>query len=116
MFCNVGFVIIVGLEFRGNVIVNTYPGVPETVKYAACTVPVTIGSVTPPTTVRVGVEEGLNATVPGVVVTARFPKFMSVTLSIPIGVTIVAVTVAFLVICAYVLLDKIINMNAIVNT
>lgn len=66
---------------------------------AAVTVPAVDGNVTPPVAERV--PAGVNTTVPAVDdCTATFPKFMSTSLVMLIGVTIVAVAVAVAVSCA----------------
>jgi hypothetical protein len=81
------------------------------VKDAAVTVPVVVGSVTPPVLVRP--PAGVSTTVPPVVdCTATLPKFISTVLEMLIGVTIVAVAVAVAVSCActHVAMPAIINV------
>jgi hypothetical protein len=69
------------------------------VKFAAATVPVVAGSVTPP--VKVRVLAGANTTVPpDVGDTAMLPKFMLVTRAIVIGVMMFADALAVAVACA----------------
>lgn len=76
----------------GRVIVNDEVPVPVTLKEAAETVPVVAGKVTPPVLVRTPAVE--RTTVPAVVPTAMFPKFMSTDLAIAIGVMMVAEALA----------------------
>jgi hypothetical protein len=70
------------------------PACPVTVKAAAETVPVVAGKVQPPVTVRIGARVAGRTTVPGAVLTAMLPKFMSPALAMAIGVIIVADAVA----------------------
>jgi hypothetical protein len=94
----------------GNVIVYVYPEVPLTVKEAAVTVPAVVGNVTPPVAVRV--PAGASTTVPAVVdCTATLPKFISTSLTILIGVTMVAVAVADAVSCPWTVVARHANVN-----
>jgi len=75
------------------------PASPVTVKDAAVIVPgVAARNDTPPVADRV--PAGVRTTVPTEAFTATFPKFMSTSLEIAMGVTIVAVAVAEAVTCA----------------
>jgi hypothetical protein len=84
----------------GSVIANVYPGAPETVKFAAVTVPDVAGSVTPPPAVLL-VPTGARITEPPELTdTAALPKFMFTFLAIVIGAMTVAAADAVAVACA----------------
>lgn len=88
----------------GSEIEKADPVKPVTVNFAAVTVPVVTGSVTPPPAVRA--LAGLRATVPAMVgLTATLPKFRSTDLEMAIGVIIVAEEVAVAVTCAFKVTD-----------
>ena len=72
---------------------------PVTVNDAAVTVPVTTGRVTPPVNVRAPAV-GRTTVPPKVGLTAMFPKFMSTSFVMAIGVMMVAVVDAVAVTCA----------------
>lgn len=79
-------------------------------KDAAVTVPLSTGSVTPPLGVRT--PAGVNTTVPPVVdCTDKIPKFMSTSLVMAMGVTMVAVAVALAVSWALVLIPRLMSPN-----
>ena len=71
---------------------------PVTVNWAAVTVPVVVGRVTPPVVVLV--PSVARITVPGVALTATLPKFISVLLAIAMGVIIVAEAFEVALTCA----------------
>jgi len=73
---------------------------PVTVKAAAETVPAVAGNVQPPVADLTGARVAGRTTVPGAVLTAILPKFMSLALVIVIGEIIVAEAVAFAETCA----------------
>ena len=99
---------------EGNVIAYVYTPSPPTVNLAAVGVPVAVvGKVTPPEAVLAGVAEAFISTVPAVLETATFPKFISTFLVIVIGATIVAVVGAFAVTCAEAVAEKAIDKVAI---
>jgi hypothetical protein len=83
-----------------------------TLNEAAVTVPVVAGITTPPVVVRV--PAGARITVPPVALTPTFPKFISTVFEMSIGVTIVAVAVAFADTCANVSEEnpRIVNASA----
>jgi hypothetical protein len=86
---------------------------PVTVKDAAVTVPTVAGRVTPPVADLVGVPEAAGrTTVPSEEPTAIFPKLISVTFEIAIGVIIVAVAVAVALTWASAFTENAINTTA----
>jgi hypothetical protein len=89
----------------GSVMTKEKPGSPVREKPAACTVPVVDGSVTPPSSTRVGEKAGGNVTVPGALLTAIFPNFRSPSLIMETGVTILAVADAYSVTWAMLLMQ-----------